>query len=240
MNAATKQASGDILAFTDDDCEARPDWLSVVAACFAENPAVGLVAGDVVPAPKSSRFELSTCPAAQTPDYTYVPRDHAAGAPPGWYFIGANMAVRRDVFDLVGGFDPFLGVGTDFPSCEDVDFGLRAEELGVVMRTSPRSVVFHTYGRRSGLRNLLRHHRGYAVGSGALGGKLALWNHRLANGFAPKKAIWESIHFALRHPPRWGLDRFKLSYVLEGKKAYLEAFALGDKRLSVNVGAQSR
>ena len=63
---------------------------------------------------------------------------------------------------------------------EDTDYGLRCEGLDVWMQTSPRVRVQHTFGRRFGIREVMKLHRGYALGQGALCGKLKLWGHRLA------------------------------------------------------------
>src|SRR3954451_21141038 len=38
LNAAVRVAKGDVLAFTDDDCEAAPDWLTTIADCFSAQP----------------------------------------------------------------------------------------------------------------------------------------------------------------------------------------------------------
>ncbi len=42
------------------------------------------------------------------------------------------------------------------------------------MQATPRAVVHHTHGARTGLRAVLRHHRNYARGYGGLAGKLTL------------------------------------------------------------------
>src|SRR5438105_15951698 len=53
-NVAVRQATGDIIAITDDDCEARPDWLATLADCFAAEPDVDVVGGALV-APATHR-----------------------------------------------------------------------------------------------------------------------------------------------------------------------------------------
>jgi glycosyltransferase involved in cell wall biosynthesis len=50
-NLGIRHATGEILAFTDDDCIPDPDWLHFIELSFLRDPAIGLVAGKVVPCP---------------------------------------------------------------------------------------------------------------------------------------------------------------------------------------------
>ncbi len=42
-NLAITQASGDLMLFTDDDCETGPDWVAHAASLFDEDAALDLV-----------------------------------------------------------------------------------------------------------------------------------------------------------------------------------------------------
>ena len=231
LNAAMKLAHGDIFAFTDDDCEASPDWLATIAKCFAQRPDVGIVAGNLIPA-QAKPLQLSTCPATYTIECIYNPVELGFVGPPGFYWAGANIAVRRSVVDHVGPFDEYLGVGTSFPSAEDVDFGLRAEALGVVMWTTPNSIIYHTYGRRYGLKNVLKHHRGYAMGRGALGAKLALWNHRLSKVWGQPKKPSEIARDIVRNPKKSFLDLYTSKYDQIAYQSYLHEYEIDQNLLS--------
>jgi glycosyltransferase involved in cell wall biosynthesis len=172
-NIGTDIATGSIVAFIDDDCEARADWLQAVAYSFAEHPEVGLVGGAVA-APKVRPSGFASCPAF-TPEHTiYDPVASGRRAPVGWDWIGANFAVRRTIMERVGPFDLYLGAGTVVPAGEDNDYKLRLEALGVKMLATPSSVVYHTYGYRYGLKAVLRQQQNYAAGNGALAAKLTL------------------------------------------------------------------
>jgi hypothetical protein len=157
----------------DDDCEAAPDWLAVLVSCFEEDPEVGLVGGALL-APSGRRGAFVRCPSLTPADATYDASNHNDGVPRGWDWIGANFAIRRWVMDRVGDFDECLGPGADFGVGEDTDYKLRLEEQGIRMRSTPRAVVHHTFGARSGLSAMLRMQRGYATGNGGLAGKLSL------------------------------------------------------------------
>ena len=173
-NAAVQLATGDVLAFTDDDCEPAADWLSVIGDALLRDPEVGLVAGAVLPPGGSRGGWLTTCPTNEPREVRYDPRGAGGSRPAGWDWIGANFAVRREVVDAVGAFDVHLGAGAGFPSGEDTDYKFRLERLGVVMLTTPRAVVHHTYGERSGLRAGFAHSRNYARGNAAMAAKLTL------------------------------------------------------------------
>lgn len=171
-NAAFRAARGEVVAVTDDDGEAAPDWLAVLAAWFEAEPDVGLVGGALVAPPAPPGQGLSVCPEMIPAEGRWDPR---CGPPPaGWDWVGANFAVRRSAIERAGEFDEWLGAGTEFGSAEELDYKLRLEELGIPMRATPRAVVRHTYGRRFGLGAVLRHHRSYARGYGGLAGKLTL------------------------------------------------------------------
>jgi GT2 family glycosyltransferase len=172
-NAAAAEASGDVLAFTDDDCEPAPNWVQVVGQAFADDPDVGLVAGAVI-APPAARGLLATCPAMHPLESVYDPAAGGGGVPDGWDWMGANFALRRSIYERIGVFDDHLGAGGTFSAAEDTDYKLRLEAAGVRMRCTPQSVVHHTYGTRTGLRARISFSRGYARGMGGLAGKLTL------------------------------------------------------------------
>jgi glycosyltransferase involved in cell wall biosynthesis len=170
-NVALQSADGEVIAMLDDDCEAAPDWLATIASCFGEDQEVGLVGG-ALRAPARRGF-LTRCPAMVPRDALYDPSRDAA-PPIGWDWIGANFAIQRWAVEKVGGFDEHLGAGSEFMAGEDTDYKLRLEQRGVKMRSTPEAVVNHTWGSRRGLRAVLRFQRSYAVGNGALAGKLTL------------------------------------------------------------------
>jgi glycosyltransferase involved in cell wall biosynthesis len=50
-NLGIRHATGDVLAFTDDDCVPDAKWLRFIELSFLRDPAIGMVAGKVVPCP---------------------------------------------------------------------------------------------------------------------------------------------------------------------------------------------
>ncbi|OJV97133.1 MAG: hypothetical protein BGO39_19295 [Chloroflexi bacterium 54-19] len=231
LNKAVELARGDIFAFTDDDCEAAEDWLEIINHHFMQEPGVGIVAGNLIP-PKVKGINISACPATYTIECIYKPAESGYRGPKGFYWGGANLAVRRSCFELVGPFDNNLGVGSEFPSAEDVDFGLRAELLGVVMWTTPKSIIYHTYGRRYGLKNVLNHFRGYALGGGALGAKLKVSGHWLSEEWDHPQPFFKTIRKFFPNPLKGLLFLYTTHYKKEGFRAYQAKYVLAKEQPS--------
>lgn len=172
-NAGIAHMTGDVVAMMDDDCEAREDWLAVLAEIFTANPEIGMVSGALIaPKPKFGRIYL--CPFVDPPETLYDPALTPRQPPRGWKFVTANLSVRSEIARQAGPFDAFLGTGGYFCAGEDPDWGMRLERMGVKMFATPRSVVYHTYGIRYGLKAVMKLSRAYARGNGALAGKLTL------------------------------------------------------------------
>ena len=171
--AGVMGATGDIIAMMDDDCEAQADWLTVIADMFARHPDIGVVGGKVrLPAVIRSRVHM--CPCLNCNECVYDPAQTPHKPPPGWDWITANVAARRDVAQSMGEFDSYLGTGSHFSAGEDTDWRLRLESAQVKMAVTPRSVVTHTYGIRYGVKAVMQMSRAYARGNGAVAGKLTL------------------------------------------------------------------
>lgn len=172
-NAAVQASTADLIAMLDDDCEADQHWLEVLAGCFAAEPEVGVVSGSLL-APRRSRRGLAICPAFNPAEALYDPIASGRRPPSRWDWVGGNFALRRSVAERIGPFDEYLGAGAAFPAAEDTDYKLRLEALSIKMRSTPRAIVYHTYGFRYGLRAVLNNSKNYARGNAGLAGKLTL------------------------------------------------------------------
>jgi GT2 family glycosyltransferase len=121
-NTGAALATGKILAFTDDDCQPRPEWL-VNARRYFDHQAVVGVEGRV----ESDRLG--------DPDFRPVTNVGFTGMG----FMTANLLVRNAVFQLAGGFD----LQFDRPHFrEDTDLGWRLQTYGQVPYGDD-VVVFH-------------------------------------------------------------------------------------------------
>lgn len=235
LNAAVRHAKGEILAFTDDDCEAAENWVRELVRGFDEHPEVGIVAGSLLP-PVRPRFRISVCPATHVIDTLFDPSVSPAGPESGFYWGGGNFAVARWAYEKIGPFDDYLGVGTDYQSAEDVDYALRAELCGVPTLTNPSIIVNHTYGSRIGVRAAMGHHRSYARGSGALGVKVHRMHHRLASRWATDYPLHSLVQpRRLLRPHRLLLEMYRRKHIIAAARTYEHDFVLADDGTSRRV-----
>jgi glycosyltransferase involved in cell wall biosynthesis len=231
-NVGIAAVRGEIIAFTDDDCEVAPDWIAVMRELYMENPDIGFLGGAVVAPPSEQPWRISTCPAAHVIDAKYFPLRDDWRAPEGFYAIGANISGRSEIVKRVKLFDEAFGGGGQFGACEDQDFGFRVEALGVGIMTSKRLIVRHTSGRRYGLRDFFKHQRHYARGRGAWLAKLRLWGHPVVEAWDTRPTAAMHIKAIVTRPHKWLLSMFGRYYAKRAEIEYLEQYVLGDDLLS--------
>lgn len=214
-NAGLAQASGRIIAMTDDDCLLDPGYFAMLVERFAQ------VAGPVV---IGGRILLGN--PADLP-VTIKLEDHAmiapAGSFPGGFVMGANLAFTRDVVALVGTFDERFGAGAPFVAAEDTDFLFRAMGHAIPVRYDPHFVVSHHHGRRSteALRRLLG---GYAFGDGALYAKHLFGDMRIAR--ALRQDVVEAVTGLWRKPRPFAAIRFFHAFRLRRLAAGFASYVL--------------
>jgi glycosyltransferase involved in cell wall biosynthesis len=227
-NAGMRAASGEVVAFIDDDCTAAPNWLETLAVLFGQHPDAGFIGGALI-APPISRWKLEMCLSHEPAELIFGPSTDQ-NPPPVWqWWVGANFAVRRSVADQIGGFDEYLGAGTSaFPAGEDIDYFMRLAAAGVVMLASPAPIAYHTYGTRRGIRQTVGTMLAYARGNGGVDAKLTLAGNphgRRSASQALKWAIADAIRRGKVH--RLPMD---LLYRLHYRAAYqqcLREFSIG-------------
>lgn len=126
-NGAVGTASGEVLAFTDCDCQPDPRWLTEGVAALSTADFVGGAMVVLV----GNRERLTSVEAFETVfafnNERYVKREG--------FTVTANLFCSRSVFDAVGGF----GVGVS----EDIDWSHRAREAGYTIGYAGNAIVGH-------------------------------------------------------------------------------------------------
>ena len=129
-NAGAAAARGEILVFLDDDVRvADGDMLSHVRRIFGAEPEAGVVAFRILnPATGQSRsFEIPS----RRKERATEPFETS-------YFIAAGCAIRKSVYEAVGGMDESLTYGF-----EELDFGYRAVARGHRIFYRPEVWIYH-------------------------------------------------------------------------------------------------
>jgi len=131
-NTGIRSAQSEILVFTDADCRPQADWLLHLVQPFVE-PNVGIVAGEVTALPGNTLLERyaarqATLSQKHTLAHHFLP-----------YGQTANLAVRRQVFEQVGLFRPYLTTGGDADLC------WRALQNGCEIRLAKQAIVQHRH-----------------------------------------------------------------------------------------------
>lgn len=118
-NLGVKCAAGDILFFTDADVEVRPDTLSRVTELFDADEELTAVIGSYDDAPGEPDFFSQY----RNLLHHFVHQHANQQASTFWSACGA---VRKGVFDALGGFSP----NYKRPAVEDIEFGGRVRDAG--------------------------------------------------------------------------------------------------------------
>ena len=146
-NAGAEAATGEILAFTDDDCEPDPEWLLRVRRVLHDGKFAAAGGPNLAPKPKNWQ-EAVVCASPGAPSHVMLSDEEAEHLP------GCNLVVTRTAFHAIGGFDPQFETAGD-----DVDFCWRLRDAGFRLGFAPGAFVWHS--RRSSLLGFLRQQVGY-------------------------------------------------------------------------------
>ena len=146
-------ARGKFLAFTDDDCAPRPDWLSNLEAVFTRSPDTA-VGGQTINAlddnPYSSASQLLI---------TYLYYCFNTDPERASYFATNNLTFPAEHFRSIGGLDLTWSISGG----EDRDLCERWVRHGYRMRYVPEVVIYHAH--RLTFRTFFRQHYNYGRGA---------------------------------------------------------------------------
>ncbi|MFH0945390.1 MAG: glycosyltransferase [Planctomycetota bacterium] len=130
-NLGASLATHEYLAFTDDDCCPRPDWLSAFARELKEAPEC-VVGGETVNTVSDNVFSIASQDLVN--HFSLVQR--RLGAP---FFSSNNLAMSRGTYQRLAGFDESFALAGG----EDRDLCRRALDLGLELRHVPDARIDH-------------------------------------------------------------------------------------------------
>jgi GT2 family glycosyltransferase len=130
-NAALNAATGEIVAYLDDDAYPDPHWLTYLVRTLLGGNYVG-VGGPNLACPEDG--ETAECVAHAPGGPTHVLLDDTIAE----HIPGCNMAFYREALLDINGFDPQFRIAGD-----DVDICWRLQEAGGVIAFAPTAQVWH-------------------------------------------------------------------------------------------------
>lgn len=151
-NAAVQHASGELLAFLDDDVVVDRNWLDGLFEAWRGCPGAGGFTGLVLPYKLETEAQIQFERRGGFGRGFEARRFHAASAdnplhPVGAGSVGAgcNMAFDRSLLLSIGGFDEALDTGSPLPGGGDLDIFYRVLRSGRTMAYEPRYAVYHEH-----------------------------------------------------------------------------------------------
>ncbi len=247
-NRGIAVATGEIIAFTDDDAVVGRRWLRAFGERFAREPDVVVVTGLVAPLELETPAQLLFEQSGNVIDRSFVPLTfeyagrfqmlcqgpgRGTGQVRSIYKIGefgtGNQAFRTAVLRAAGGFNEALGPGT--PTCSGEDLAMLVELLvaGNRLAVEPGAIIQHSH--RATLAELERQLHGYGIGFTAMLTALALRNPRHVLGLASvlpaglrslrDPASGKNLHRTTDYPR--ALARAELRGMVAGPFAYLRS-----------------
>jgi glycosyltransferase involved in cell wall biosynthesis len=146
-NLGIKNARGEIICFTGDDCIAERGWIEKIVNKYSDNQ-IGGVGGVIASYPPKSMAER----------YCYTTDPFNQEILSKVYLMTGNASYTRKVLDEVGGFDPF------FRYSGDCDLGLMVNIRGYRIAYASDAVVYHKHGEtlEEMIRQWVRYGKGYS------------------------------------------------------------------------------
>lgn len=165
-NLGIGQATGEIIAFIDDDALLFPDWAEGTAKAYAEDTSIIGLTGPILPLWEDDSMSWFPREFYWIFSCTYLDWDEKTEVRNGY---GTNVSFRREAFESCGLFKTSLGVkgygksGWQGLGGEETEFSLR------VKRQTGKRIMYHPDVK-------VKH---------------KVYRYRLSNSFIRKRAYWE-------------------------------------------------
>lgn len=192
-NYGVAHANGDYIAFTDDDCMPKPNWLTSIAAHLERSPGA-LVGGHTLNALTENPYSSAS---QQLIDYLYAyfhNKDKAIR-----FFTSNNMGVAKQTFLDVGGFNADLRIAS-----EDRELCDRWLQHSYPMIYAPEVNIVHAHDLS--LKSFWKQHFSYGRG--------AFYFHTARAKRTEDKIKVEPMSFYLNlltYPLKQGVNAFQIS-----------------------------
>jgi len=142
-NVGASAALGSLLAFIDADVIISKDWLTAAIDCLNRSPDTGCVGCYPSPPEQNGWVTRSWW-------FLQIPKSIKSEGEVNW-LPSMNMVVRKEAYELVGGFNPSL------ITCEDVDFCYRLGARYKIIYCNSMQAIH--YGEPKSLRELFKKER---------------------------------------------------------------------------------
>jgi O-antigen biosynthesis protein len=203
-NTGWRAASGEIVAYIDDDAFPDPHWLHFLAHTLVSTDYVGVGGPNLLP-PDDGPTATCVANAPGGPLHVLVTDTEAEHVP------GCNMAFRRTALEAVGGFDPRFRAAGD-----DVDLCWKLQERGWKIGFCAAAMNWHH--RRNTIAAYWKQQQGYGRAEALLEEKWPQKYNTLGHcswaGRVYGRGLTESV-CPQRHriyQGRWGLALFQSVY----------------------------
>lgn len=191
-NRGAALAGGRYLAFTDDDCAPPAEWLGQLAQLFEKNGEVA-IGGRLLNGRPENEYATTTHLLLD-----FFLEYHNAGRDSARFLIASNLALPRELFEFVGGFDE----GYRLAAGEDRDFSRRLGVNGARLRYAPELGVWH-YPELN-LAGLMRQHFRYGRGAHRFRRSLPAGERpEWVTGWDFQRGLWQQFLTVAGRERRW-------------------------------------
>jgi cellulose synthase/poly-beta-1,6-N-acetylglucosamine synthase-like glycosyltransferase len=146
-NTGLESATGDIVAYVDDDAYPDPQWLTYLALEFRKTTHIG-IGGPNITAEGDGPISECVSSSPGNPVHVLISDTEAE------HIAGCNMAFRRSALKKIGGFDSQFKIAGD-----DVDVCWMLQKRGYTLGFSPAAMVWHS--RRNSIKSYLKQQLNY-------------------------------------------------------------------------------
>ncbi|HWQ92489.1 MAG TPA: glycosyltransferase, partial [Clostridia bacterium] len=202
-NVGMIHATGEIVAYTDDDARPDPHWLTYLALAFTRTNHAAIGGPNIAPAGDG---EIADCVANAPggPMHVLISDTEAEHIP------GCNMAIRRKILKEIGGFDEQFRVAGD-----DVDICWRLKDSGYTIGYCAAAMVWHH--RRNSVRAFWKQQRGYGRAEALLEQKWPEKYNTAGHVSWGGRVYGPGAMYLLTSPPRiyhgvWGSAPFQMAH----------------------------